>query len=488
MGFLKNFFGKRSGVSPAINTNFNQVSEEDWNPLLRPPDSQTRYNSERWVARCRSISEDDSYGFGIVTTFHENVVTSKGIQIQNASDDQEFAQVIDAAWRGYSESKDASLSGKLNLIAMQKQAVTALLSDGELFLRKHFTKDGFQFELIDPVRIPYALLTRARGGTRYRNGILVDDATGKVLAYKVDDVGSDNYRLGATISEGRGHLVPADEMLHVAIKRRIDQSRGTPLLRAVAGRLWKISSYENAVIENAASAAQKWGFFKWDKDSESPPDLKLEFKPSKTKSGSFIELPSGLDVDSYSSQFPDGELGDFIRAILLSVSKSIGVSYPTLSGDLTSVNYASIRQAVLAERQAWGNLAMFLLMELILPIYEAFFMDLLAAGKLMVGRRTLSLMDMPAVMNIETASVMYPEIDPKAEHGVETGRIQNLLLSPSAAIRSRGGDPEMVWKDCAKDIKAMQEAGIPEEYIHNLFLKQTFAIESLADAKILEGE
>ena len=162
MGFLKNLFGQkaeRSGVSSAINTNFNQVSSEKWNPLLRPPDAVTRYNHERWVSRCRNIADDDSYGFGIVTTFHENVVTSRGIQIQNASDDQEFAQVIDAQWREYSESKDASLSGNLNLIEMQKQAVTALLSDGELFLRKHFTKDGFQFELIDPVRIPYALLT-----------------------------------------------------------------------------------------------------------------------------------------------------------------------------------------------------------------------------------------------------------------------------------------------------------------------------------------
>ena len=104
------------------------------------------------------------------------------------------------------------------------------------------------------------------------------------------------------------------------------------------------------------------------------------------------------------SEFPDGELGDFIRAILLAVSKSIGVSYPTLSGDLSSVNYASIRQAVLAERQAWGNLAMFLFTEMVFPIYEAFFMDLLGRGKLMVGGRTLSLMDMPEVMNIDTAS------------------------------------------------------------------------------------
>ena len=109
-------------------------------------------------------------------------------------------------------------------------------------------------------------------------------------------MGVDNYRLGATINETRGYFVPKDEMLHVALKRRIDQSRGTPLLRAVAGRLWKISEYENSVIENASgAAAKKWGFFKWDKEAEAPPDVKLEFKPSQRQNrGSFIELPSGL--------------------------------------------------------------------------------------------------------------------------------------------------------------------------------------------------
>ena len=38
-----------------------------------------------------SIADDDSYGFGIVTTFQENVVTSKGVMIQNGSDDADFA-------------------------------------------------------------------------------------------------------------------------------------------------------------------------------------------------------------------------------------------------------------------------------------------------------------------------------------------------------------------------------------------------------------
>ena len=63
--------------------------------------------------------------------------------------------------------------------------------------------------------------------------------------------------------------------------------RGVPLLKSVAGRIYKISQYENAVLENATSSAKKYGFFKWDKDAEAPPDLELSFQPSKEKKRKF---------------------------------------------------------------------------------------------------------------------------------------------------------------------------------------------------------
>ena len=52
-------------------------------------------------------------------------------------------------------------------------------------------------------------------------------------------------------------------------------------------------------------------------------------------------MPAGVNVENWQSQFPDDELGSFIQAILLAVSRAIGVSYPTLSGNLEHVNYAS---------------------------------------------------------------------------------------------------------------------------------------------------
>ena len=484
MQFLKKLFRFGNKARRSLNFNFNQVGS-DWNPQLLPPDAQIRDTHERLIARCRNIADDDSYGAGIVTSFQENIVTDKGIQIQNQSDDNEFAQAVDSAWKEFSLSRDSSLSADLNMITLQRQAVTSFLSDGEVFIRKHITRDGFRFESIDPPRIPYSLLTRKGSTSRYRNGILVSEDTGRILAYRIYDKAMDNYRLGSTVNENHGKLVATDEMIHAAMRKRTDQMRGVPLLKSVAGRIYKISQYENAVLENATSSAKKYGFFKWDKDAEAPPDLELSFQPSKEKSGSFHELPIGVDVSTWQSQFPNDELHSFTRAILLSTARAIGISYPTLSGDLVNVNYASIRQAVLAERAVWNAFQWFMFLEVVFPIYKAFFTDLLGRGGLLLRGTPIGLDRLDEVCKVAIASVQYSEVDPKNENAVETSRIQNLLLSPSEVIRMRGGDPEQTWARIAKDIKEMTDAGIPSAFVNDLYLRRPDVIESLQEAGLL---
>lgn len=484
MGWFRKLvrYGKRAlSRETPFRYNFNQVSRDKWNPYLTPPTAQTRDNYERLVARCRDIADNDSYGAGIVTTFQESVITENGIQVQNISDRPGLSDVVDMAWMEFCKSQQSSLSESMNMIEMQRQCLNAFLSDGEVFIRKHFTASGFKFEMIDPARVPYGLLTRANKGQRYINGMLVQSGTNKVLGYRVNDIGMDTYRLGASINENIGELVAADEIIHVAMNKRIGQFRGVPLLKAVAGRIFKISEYENAVLENATSAAKKYGFFKWSDEAESPPDIDLKFQPSQAESGSFHELPQGLDVETWESQFPTDQLGEFTRAILLATARAIGVSYPTLSGDLQSVNYASIRQAVLSERTVWTTLQSFIFVKIIYPIYKDYFTDLLGRGMLSVRGRTLGLDMLDEVCKVETASVQFAEIDPKNENTVETARIQNLLLAPSEIIRQRGGDPQQIWKQIADDINDMLEAGIPQEFVHDLYLRSPQTVVELLD-------
>ena len=151
------------------------------------------------------------------------------------------------------------------------------------------------------------------------------------------------------------------------------------------------------------------------------------------------------------------------------------------------VNYASIRQAVLAERAVWNSFQMFLFIELLFPIYEAFFTDLLGSGGLLVRGQPVGLDRFDEVMKVAIASTQFSEIDPKNENIVETARIQNLVVAPSEVIRMRGGDPEEVWARIGKDIEAMLQAGIPSTFVNDLYLRQPAAVLELENAGLLPG-
>ena len=69
-------------------------------------------------------------------------------------------------------------------------------------------------------------------------------------------------------------------------------------------------------------------------------------------------------------------------------------------------------------------------LELVFPIYKAFFTDLLGRGGLLLRGTPIGLDRLDEVCKVAIASVQYSEVDPKNENAVETSRIQNLLLSP----------------------------------------------------------
>ena len=119
------------------------------------------------------------------------------------------------------------------------------------------------------------------------------------------------------------------------------------------------------------------------------PTWNSHFNPVSQKAEAhFMNLPVGVNVENVAITISRRRAWKFYPGDSVgSESRAIGVSYPTLSGNLEHVNYASIRQAVLAERAVWNSFQMFLFLELLFPIYEAFFTDLLGSWRT-AGKRT----------------------------------------------------------------------------------------------------
>jgi lambda family phage portal protein len=229
-----------------------------------------------------------------------------------------------------------------------------------------------------------------------------------------------------------------------------------------------LGGFEKAALVNARVSAAKGGFFEW-QEGYGPEDDEGEEIYMEAEPGAFQELPAGVKFNPWNPQYPSGEFAPFHKAMLRGIASGLGVSYVNLANDLEGVNFSSIRQGTLDEREHWKELQEWLIESLIEPVFAAWLPRALLAGRITVdtprGPRPLRAERIDKYRAVEWQPRRWDWIDPNADVKAAVASKNNLLASPGQIIRDRGRDPDSVWQEIGRDIQAMRAAGIPDEYI-----------------------
>jgi len=134
------------------------------------------------------------------------------------------------------------------------------------------------------------------------------------------------------------------------------------------------------------------------------------------------------------------------------------------------VNFSSIRQGTLDEREHWKELQQWLIENCCKPIRAAYLKyRLLSGGILMKNGKPVPATKLAECMKAEWQARRWDWIDPRADTDANIANIRAGLAAPSTIIRESGRDPEAVFRQFAQDLEAMKSAGIPDEITH-LFL------------------
>jgi lambda family phage portal protein len=232
-------------------------------------------------------------------------------------------------------------------------------------------------------------------------------------------------------------------------------------------RLRHVIGFEDAAIINARVGASKMGFLQW-RDGQAPdwedgdePDMEIDAEP-----GAFPVLPDGAELKEWLPQYPSGEFLPVMKTLLRGATSGMGVAYNNLANDLEGVNFSSIRQGTLDEREHWKELQEWLTEDLVQPVFEAWLRYSLLKGRIKVNGKPLSPVLFAAIKKaVSWQPRRWQWIDPTADVNAAVESKNNLLTSAGRIIREWGGDPAEVFADIAADIKAMEAAGIAEKYI-----------------------
>ena len=351
------------------------------------------------------------------------------------------------------------VTGQHSLQSLLALVTTTAARDGEAILLKHRIAPTKK----NPYGVAWQAIATERLDTTYNRaavpalnvrprlnavvmGVEIDDKN-RPVAYHFTDAILNNTNRGAAVKR---IAVPASDVIHLFAQKHAEQFRGVPWLSAVMKSLHQLQMFEDYTLVAARIGAAKTGFFYKDEPGavdasqlatgmDENGELVIDAEP-----GMFQALPPGWKFQAFTPDFPAATFEAFVKSIKRSIANGVRIGYNTLFGDLSDVNYSSIRQDLIASRDMWKNLHKWLIQRALEPIYESFIAEGLKSPLKPFGNGNYQI---PAIA-IESVMSDYvfhgrsfPQIDPKNDAEAYKMLIEAGVMSNVRFAEIMGEDP-----------------------------------------------
>lgn len=400
---------------------------------------------------------------GLFDRLEERVVGGSGIGVEPLPLDfagdvhLDFAADIKALWSEWSIKPEAS--GELTRPQMERLICRTWLRDGEALAQKlrgrianytHLTSVPFSLELLEPDYLPldYNDLNK-----RILQGI-ERDAWRRVKAYhmyKQHPGDMQGYWLDSTNTK----RVDADQMIHIAHRKRIGQNRGVPLLHAVLIRLAEIKDYEESErVAARISAALAMYIRKGNPEAYiNDPSQQKAQRTFSIAPGMVIDtLMPGEDIGMIESNRPNPFLEGFRNGQLRAVAAGTRGSASTIMRSYEGT-YSSQRQELVEAQLGYDLLQHEFIDYWCRPVYRDWLVMAIASGELKVP----SDVDPRTVLGAVYQGPVMPWIDPLKEANAWELLVKAGFADEAEVARARGRNPQELKRSRIAEIKANRE-------------------------------
>ena len=418
-------------------------------------------------ARSRAFFRDSEYGRKFAILVKTNVVGHAGFSLKvdcrypDGRVDQEDSARVGRAYRRWARAGHFDVTGKMTETIFDQSTMLMAARDGEVLIRFVEGRDRgvhrVQLQLLPAHLLDEEHNVDLGDGRRIRMGVEFD-AFMKPVAY--------HLRLQAGSSDMHGQAarryerIPATEILHLFIADDAEQWRGVPWGFASLRDARLLDQFDEAALVAANIGASKMGFFRQQDgaegmpighDQSEAPDVGTIAQPEFTTEvspGQFDVIPEGYTFEAFNPDYPSAVYEPFTKAVIRRMATGTGlVSYHSLSGDLTDVNFSSIRSGTLDEREAWK-----IIQGWYITAKEKIFEAWLARAMI----NDIELKALPyAKFDKYNAPVFggrrWDWVDPKSDVVANREAVALGIKSRSQIIRDNGLIPQDVWKELEEE-------------------------------------
>lgn len=440
----------------------------DWTATTGNADKFLRNDVESLRSRARDLIRNNPYANGIVSEIVSNVVGQKGIMVKpqarkadarnkggvSAQVDAAASEKIAAAWEDFSKRGNFDVTGLLSRAAFERLAMQSEVVDGGFLIRlvdgyensaHGFAIQGIETEALDP---------KYSDESRRIYMSVEHDRWDRPIAYhllKRSDKAQLNY------SRER-EPIPAGDMLYLFKKMRAGQTQGYSWFAPIMTMLRHLERFEEAEVIAARISANKLGFFEQTGEEQWTGD-EDEFGNMRTPSapGEFEILPKGVKATMIDPSHPNANYPDFRKAILRGICSNFPTNYNTVARDLEGVNYSSIRQGVLSERDLYKIEQDSFIEGVTSPVYLRWLKMALFMGKL----EGLTLLDFSRCAPAEFSGRTWAWVDPLKDVQAYEAEVALGINSRQQICRERGKDFAKIVAENEADADRLEAAGLP---------------------------
>ena len=388
--------------------------------------------------RARQLLRDNPYAISGV----EKLVTAlvgHGVVAQPNSGSKNLDKKIKENWEKWQKSAD--FDGIQTFSGLISTVLRAMISDGEaILLRQRINGEiklrGLEADHLDDSRFLYE---RLENGNRVYQGIEYDSRD-QIAAYWLypEHPGSlDPNRPYRAVSV----RVPADDVIHLFAPTRLGQARGVTWLHAAISRLMHLENYDEAELVRARVQACFSVFVT--NQNEGPLVQNITGGAAsqdsngqvgeKIRPGAIFYPAPGSDV-KFAAPQSSGISAEHARGVLRAVAAGLHVTYEDLTGDLSQVNYSSLR----AGRLSFHRFVTRLFWETLVPrvydrVWRLFLDHAVARGDLP-----------PRALNCPViwTPPRYEAVDPQKDYEAMIMAVRAGAITWEDMVASFGEDPE----------------------------------------------
>lgn len=437
--------------------NFNLSANQDIRGSIR----QLRANS-------RALARDNDYMIGFLKKLDANVIGVNGLKLQvdatrpSGEKKESLNRKVEEEFKRWSLKKYCDVTEQLSLRDTVSLALRTLATDGEFLIRLVFDESseyGLRLQMLDVDWLNEDFNELAQGttvGKEPGNRIVMSvelNALDKPVAYWFTDPQWSTTsvpELKLVPQAIRRLRVPAEQIIHRFVKDRVGQVRGVAWAHGAMLTMNQLDGFDEAELVGARINASNMAFVSapapLDPASDAKPTIDTEVAP-----GQILEIPAGYTVHEFSPNKPQD--GSFSTRMLRKIATSLGVSYSTLTSDLTEVNFSSIRAGTIEEREVWKVIQKWLADHLYQDIYERWLM--------INAYRLIPVSAIDQVMYPIWRGRGFEWVDPLKDVNADIAAINRGLKTVTEVLAERGQDFE----------ETMEQHKYEKEYIDKLGLQ-----------------